>query len=63
MKDDSFSGPIRDENPCYNCKKPMRHTGCHDTCKRHAAWKAEVERVKANRREHARKRDIGWRKK
>ena len=57
-----FYGPIRDENPCYKCQQPTRHLGCHDKCKRHKEWKAEIERVNANRREYTRKSDIGWRK-
>lgn len=55
--------PIRDENPCYDCKKPKRYPGCHGKCKDHAKWKAEIERVNHNRREYAQKSDIGWRKK
>ena len=58
MSGNNISGPIRDENPCHDCKKPVRHTACHDTCKRHAAWQAEKERVKANRREYERKLGI-----
>lgn len=58
-----ITGPIRDVNPCYKCQKPTRHLGCHDTCKRHKEWKAEIERVNANRREYARQSDLGWRKK
>ena len=58
-----FDRPIRDENPCYKCQKPIRHLGCHDTCKRHKEWKAEIERVNANRREYARQSGLGWRKK
>lgn len=54
MKGYQIPGPIRDENPCYNCQRPMRQPGCHDTCPDHAAWKAEIERIKANRREYER---------
>ena len=51
-------GPIRDENPCHKCQKPMRHTGCHDTCEKRAAWKAEVDRINGNRREYERQLGI-----
>ena len=63
MKGSSFTGPIRDENPCYNCQKPKRHTACHGKCKEHAKWKAEIERVKKNRQEYERKIGIGIHKK
>lgn len=63
MRGFQITGPIRDENPCYDCKKPMRHSGCHDTCEKHAAWKAKVEIVKANRREYERKLGIQFRRK
>lgn len=55
MRGVSINAPIRDENPCHNCKRPNRRTGCHDTCKEHKKWKAEVDRVNANRREYKRK--------
>ena len=58
MRGQKILGPTRDENPCYYCKEPVRHTACHDTCKKHATWKAEIERVKANRREYERKLGI-----
>ena len=39
------------DSPCrqngINCTK--RHVGCHSTCKEYMAWKAEVDRVNANR--------------
>lgn len=61
-------GPIRDDNPCKNCAE--RFLACSDRCPKDArgeygykAWKAELERVNQNRREYARKSDIGWRKK
>ena len=63
MKGNPITGPIRDENPCYKCQKPERHSACHDKCERHAEWKAEIERVNENRREYAWKSGIGWRKK
>lgn len=53
-KGKEIPGPIRDVNPCYKCQKPMRQPGCHDTCKKHATWKAEIERIKTNRREYER---------
>ena len=55
-----ISGPIRNDNPCLNCKKPTRHPGCHDKCQRHKEWKAEIERVNQNRRDYAKNREIGW---
>ena len=62
------TGPIRDDNPCKNCVE--RFLACSDCCPKDArgeygykAWKAELERVNQNRREYARKSDIGWRKK
>ena len=58
MRGVPLTGQIRDDNPCHYCVKPMRHTGCHDTCEKHAAWTAEKERVKANRREYERKLGI-----
>lgn len=45
-------GPIRDDNSCHKCKKPMRQPGCHDICPDHAKWTAEKERVKENRRKY-----------
>lgn len=63
MKGSLFLNPIRDENPCYNCQRPERCATCHGTCKDHAKWKAEVERVNKNRREYARQKELGWRKK
>lgn len=49
--------PIRDENPCRNCTE--RFIACSDRCPKdargeygHKAWKAEVERVKENRRKY-----------
>lgn len=63
MKGREMPGPIRGKNPCLDCKKPKRHTACHDSCKEHSEWKAEIERVNKCRRDYERKRDIGWRKK
>ena len=35
---------------CKDC--PERHTACHDQCGRFAAWKAEVQKADAARREY-----------
>ena len=59
----AITGPIRDDNPCLNCKKPKRYPGCHGKCKDHAKWKAEIERVNKNRHDYAKDKQIGWRKK
>ena len=58
-----IDGPIRDDNPCLNCKKQTRYYGCHDKCPRYKEWKAEIERVNKNRRDYAKNREIGWRNK
>lgn len=29
--------------PCNGCEKPIRHIGCHGTCKRFKDWRAEIE--------------------
>ena len=63
MRGCSISGPIRDESPCFKCKKPKRHTACHENCKEHSEWKAEVERVNQRRREYAQMSGLGWRPK
>lgn len=63
VKGKELPGPIRDENPCYKCQEPTRHLGCHDSCKRHSKWKAEVDRVSRNRREYVQQVGIGIRKK
>lgn len=52
-KDNELPGPIRDKNPCRFCTDE-RHRACHDTCERHKAWKAEIERVKQNRKTYLR---------
>lgn len=52
MKGKPLDNPIRDENPCRDCRKPVRHDGCHDTCERRKTWLEEVERVKENRRKY-----------
>ena len=62
MKGSSLYGPIRDENPCYNCQKPKRHTACHGKCKDHAKWKGEVERANENRRRYEKRLGAGIRK-
>jgi hypothetical protein len=46
---------IRDPNPCYNCTRPEKKPGCHDTCKYHKEWKAELERVKEAKRMYNRR--------
>lgn len=60
--------PIRDENPCKDCTE--RFLACSDRCPKdergeygRKAWKTEIERVNKNRREYARKSELGWRKK
>ena len=49
--------PVRDKAPCYNC--PERFTACSDKCPKdergefgYKAWKAEIDRVKAERQKH-----------
>lgn len=27
--------------PCYNCKPPVRHVGCHSECKEYLKYQAE----------------------
>ena len=34
---------------CFNCQE--RHVGCHSTCERYAAWKAEDARRKHGEKE------------
>ena len=63
MKGGTIYSPIRDANPCLCCKPPERYPGCHGKCEKHAAWKAEIERVNKNRRDYAKDKEIGWRKK
>ena len=46
---------IRDPNPCHNCTKPENKPGCHDVCRYHKDWKAELERVNKARREYSKK--------
>lgn len=29
---------------CKGCKPPKRHPGCHDTCERYQAYRAELDR-------------------
>ncbi len=58
MRGAPIHGPIRDDSPCRFCEKPERNNVCHDTCEKHAKWKAEVEKVNNCRREYMRKRDI-----
>ena len=67
-KGKEITGPIRDDNPCKGCTE--RFTACADRCPKdargergHKAYKAEILRVNRNRREYARNRDLGWRKK
>ena len=43
-------GPIRDISPCKDCKD--RYIGCHDKCVLYAEWKAEIERVKEEKRKY-----------
>ena len=65
MKGSPIPGPIRDDNPCFNCTE--RFTACSDRCPKdkrgeygRKAYKAEIERVNQKRRDHANKRQIGW---
>lgn len=60
-----IDGPIRDMNPCRGCTE--RFTACADRCPKdergeygYKAWKAEIARVNKNRRDHAKKCEIGW---
>lgn len=62
MKHNCFHGPVRDKCPCCGCEK-SNLPSCRSSCKEHADWHAEVERVNQNRRDYYEKKDIGWRKK
>ena len=41
--------------PCLNCKN--RHPACWSTCEDYAAWKAEIEAVKAAKAAYRAKND------
>ena len=60
--------PIRIASPCKNCAE--RFIACGDHCPKdergefgYKSWKAEVDRVNKNRRDYAKDREIGWRRK
>lgn len=63
MRGAPIHGPIRDDSPCIDCKKPTRYSGCHDTCKKMAEWKAKVKSVKKSRKDYLAKYELGWHKK
>ena len=38
-------GEIKDTNvPCFMCKPPIRHEGCHGTCERYLTYKENKEK-------------------
>lgn len=41
------------ELKCKNCVPPVRHIGCHDTCKDYQDWKKEQDELKAKLRKKA----------
>jgi hypothetical protein len=51
-------GPMRDRSPCADCKD--RVIGCHGKCVPYAEWRAELERVKNNRKAYIRQRFIRY---
>lgn len=50
MKGEKIAGPIRDVAPCKGCADRKR--ACSDSCEKFRLWKAEKERVNANRRKY-----------
>ena len=45
---------FNDEAPCKGCEE--RHPGCHDSCGKYKAWKAEAQRKSGQYREYKRQR-------
>ena len=37
---------IYKENPCIDCEKPIRHPGCHGSCKMREEWLGKLNATK-----------------
>ncbi len=41
----SYRDRVNDQVPCYNCKPPVRHLGCHSECQKYIDYKAESDKA------------------
>ena len=47
------------KNPCYDCKPPVRHPGCHGKCEKYLAFKKDWdERNEAIRKNMMASREV-----